>query len=101
MNLLLYSVKQLPEDSGDIILTTELEDNILTVSMVIHGLNTSIEDEINRLQLSIIQQIVLNQNGRFDSNKTEEEKCIDIQLPIISHDEPLAVSGELSHQGFE
>lgn len=88
MNVLLYAVKQIADVDGDVILTIYLESQILKVSMNIHfNTNLNTNDESNRLQLSIIHQIILSQNGYFNTYETGKSEHIDIQLPIINSKE--------------
>ncbi len=87
MNLMIFCLKTLAKKNSELSLTMDVsEDHFLMITISINdylsAMRSSVETIKDQLELSIVNQIVMNQNGTFDTFSDEKSVRFHLALPI-------------------
>ena len=94
MNLMIYTLNFLAKGTSKLLLEIRVTDDgmlFLKVSTQDYCTSTFVYSNQlkDQLELSIVNQIVINQNGRFDIEAIENLVTFNVYLPIQSIQEPI------------
>ena len=87
MNLMMFCLKSLSKETSRLSLDIQiLSKNLLSIKIAIKNYKSDgfrVENDLkDQLELSIVNQIVMNQNGQFDIYCENQIASFDIMLPI-------------------